>query len=80
MKSVSSHLPCRAAVFDDVPNFIQTNPPYLPSLNPRDLCLFSRLKNGLKFRSFASLEEIQQQATAGPTAITNGSSRVFSNK
>jgi len=29
-----SHLPCRAAVFEDEPNFSHNNPPYLPELSP----------------------------------------------
>jgi hypothetical protein len=37
-----------------------------------------RLKNEFKFRRFALLKEIQQQAAAGPTAITSGISRVSS--
>ena len=75
-KCVMSHLPCRAAVFDGEPNFSHKNPPYLPEPNPCDFCLFLGVKNGVKFRRFASLKEIQYQATAGPTAITNRSCRV----
>jgi hypothetical protein len=64
--------PLHSASFSGEPNFSHTNPLNLPELNPCYLCLFSRLYNGLKFRRFASLRDIQQQATAGPKAITNG--------
>ena len=72
-KCVMSHLPCRAAVFEDEPNFSHNNPPYLLELNPCNLCLYSRLKIGMKFGRFASLKDIQQKARARPTAIANRS-------
>ena len=84
---VLSHLPRTTPVCHIEPHFSHTNPPYYPELNPCDLCLLSRLKIGPKFRRFASLRDIQQQATAGPTAIacemsysssTNGSRAVDS--
>jgi hypothetical protein len=78
-KCVISHLPCRAVVFGDESNFSHIKQPYLPDLNPRNLCLFSGLKNELKFRRFDSLQQIQQRATAGPTAITNWTARGSSN-
>jgi len=67
--------PCTSAVCDDEPCFIHIEPPYLPELHPYVLCFFSRLKNGLKFLHFASLKDIQNTATAGPTAIASGMSR-----
>jgi hypothetical protein len=71
MKTCHITPPLQSGSFTDEPNFTHTNTQYLPELNPCYLCLFSGLKNGLKFRRFASLREIQQQATSGPKAITN---------
>ena len=50
---VLSHLPCTTSVCHNKPHLIHTDPPYLPELNPCDLCVFSRNKNGLNFRRFS---------------------------
>jgi hypothetical protein len=70
-KCVTSHLPRTAVVFHAEPNFSRPNPPNLPELNPCYLCLFWRIKNGLKFRSFASLKKfkIKQQQVQQPSQI-----------
>jgi len=75
MKMCVSHLPCRAVVFDYETYFSHTDPPYLPELHPCDLCLFSRLKNGMKFLCFVLLKDIQNTATEVPTTIASGMSR-----
>jgi hypothetical protein len=71
LKCVTSHLPRTAVVFVDEPNLSHSNPPNLPKRNPCDLCLLSGLKNGLKFRSFASLKKfkIKQQQVQQPSQI-----------
>jgi hypothetical protein len=46
-----------------------TQPSYPQHLIPCDFLLFPRLKMALKFRCFASFEEIQQKATAGLRTI-----------
>jgi len=50
------------------------HPPYSPDLTPADFFLFPKLKTTLKGRRFQTIEEIQENATREPRAITE---RVF---
>jgi len=45
-------------------------PPYSPDLAPADFFLFPNLKTTLKGRRFQAIEEIQENATREPRAIT----------
>jgi len=55
-----------------------TNQPHFSDPNPCCFCVFMRIKNGLKIRSFCIVRKIQQKATASPRAITSSISRASS--
>lgn len=70
--------PLQSAVYGREPNFSLPNPPYFLDLAPCEFCLCPRLTNGLKIHRFSPVDEIQKKASAGPTTITNMTSRFSS--
>jgi hypothetical protein len=46
------------------------HPPHSPDLAPTDFFLFPKTKTNLKGRRFQTIEEIQENATRKPRAIT----------